>query len=47
MGEPCTFYTNGGYEHSIYQKQNVICSISGDIPEESAIKIYESIEGVG
>lgn len=39
------FYTNGGYERSIYQNQNVICSISGDIPEESAIKIYESIEG--
>lgn len=39
------FYTNGGYERSIYQNQNVICSISGDIPEESTIKIYESIEG--
>ena len=39
-------YTNGGDENSIYQNQNVICSISGDIPEESVIKIYESIEGV-
>lgn len=39
-------YTNGGDENSIYHNQNVICSISGDIPEESVIKIYESIEGV-
>ena len=38
------FYTNGGYEHSIYQKQNVVCSISGDIPQEMTLKIYESIE---
>lgn len=39
-------YTNGGDEQSVFQYQNVVCSISGDIPEEWAIKIYESIEGV-
>lgn len=43
-GTTVYFYTNGGYEHSIYQNQNVVCSISGDIPQEMAIKIYESIE---
>lgn len=43
-GATVYFYTNGGYEHSIYQNQNVVCSISGDIPQEMAIKIYESIE---
>ena len=39
------FYTNAGDEQSAFQYQNVVYSISGDIPEESAIKIYESIEG--
>lgn len=39
------FYTNGGYEHSIYQCQNVVYSMSGDITQETAIKIYESTEG--
>lgn len=39
------FYTNGGYEHSIYQCQNVVYSISGDITQETAMKIYESTEG--
>lgn len=43
-GTTVYFYTNGGYEHSIYQNQNVVCSISGDIPQEMAMKIYESIE---
>ena len=43
-GATVYFYTNGGYEHSIYQNQNVVCSISGDIPQEMAMKIYESIE---
>lgn len=43
-GATVYFYTNGGYEHSIYQNQNVVCSISGDIPREMAMKIYESIE---
>lgn len=37
-------YTNGGDEQSVFQYQNVICSISGDIPQEMAMKIYESIE---
>lgn len=39
------FYTNGGYEHSIYQCQNVVYSMSGDITQETAIKVYESTEG--
>lgn len=39
------FYTNGGYEHSIYQCQNVVYSISGDITQETAMKVYESTEG--
>ena len=39
------FYTNGGYEHSIYQCQNVVYSISGNITQETAMKIYESTEG--
>lgn len=39
-------YTNGGDEQSAFQYQNVVCSISGDIPQELAVKIYESIEGV-
>ena len=43
-GATVYFYTNGGYEHSIYQNQNMVCSISGDIPQEMAMKIYESIE---
>ena len=40
------FYTNGGDEQSVFQSQNMACSISGDISEESVIKIYESIEAV-
>ena len=39
------FYTNGGYEHSIYQCQNVVYSISGNITQETAMKVYESTEG--
>lgn len=45
-GATVYFYTNGGDEQSLLQYQNVICSISGDISEESVIKIYESIEAV-
>lgn len=40
------FYTNDGDEQSAFQYQNVVYSISGDMPEELAVKIYESIEGV-
>lgn len=40
------FYTNGGDEQSVFQYQNVVCSISGDISEKSVIRIYESIEAV-
>lgn len=40
------FYTNGGDEQSIFQSQNMVCSISGDISEKSVIRIYESIEAV-
>lgn len=40
------FYTNGGDEQSVFQSQNMACSISGDISEKSVIKIYESIEAV-
>ncbi len=45
-GATVYFYTNGGDEQSVFQSQNVVCSISGDISEESVIKIYESIEAV-
>lgn len=45
-GATVYFYTNGGDEQSLLQYQNVVCSISGDISEESVIKIYESIEAV-
>ena len=37
------FYTNGGDEQSVFRYQNVICFVSGDISEETAVKIYESI----
>lgn len=43
-GDSVYFYENKEYEKSVYQYKNAICSISGDLSEEMAIKIYESIE---
>lgn len=43
-GATVYFYTNGGNEQSLLQYQNVICSVSGYIPQKMAIKIYESVE---
>lgn len=37
------FYENLEHYKSVYQCKNVICSISGDVSEETTIKIYESI----
>ena len=44
-GETVYFYENCGYKKSVYQHRNIICSISGDITQETAMKIYESTEG--
>lgn len=43
-GDSVYFYENKEYEKSVYQYKNAICSISGNISEEMAMKIYESIE---
>lgn len=40
-------YTNGGRENSIFQRQNLVCSVSGKISQETSVKIYESIGGSG
>lgn len=39
------FYENRGHRNSVYQHQNVVYSISGEIPQDMAMKIYESAEG--
>lgn len=39
------FYENRGHKNSVYQHQNVVYSISGEIPQDTAMKIYESAEG--
>lgn len=44
-GEVVYFYENGGDEESVYQHQNMIYTISGDISQEIAMQIYESTEG--
>lgn len=38
-------YTNSGKEMAIFQLQDMVCSISGDMPQETAMRIYESIGG--
>lgn len=44
-GGTAYLYTNSGKEMSIFQRQNVVCSMSEGISKETAIKIYESIGG--
>lgn len=45
-GETVYFYENNGYKNSVYQYNNVICSIWGDLSQEDVAKILESIPGV-
>ncbi len=45
-GETVYFYENEGYRGSVYQHQNIIYSISGDVMPEVVMKIFESVLGV-
>lgn len=37
------FYENCGYKESVYQHENMIHSVSGDLPKDTLMNIYESI----
>lgn len=46
-GETVYFYQNGGHEKSVYQHENMIYTISGEISDETAMKIYASTQEEG
>lgn len=45
-GETVYFYENEGYSGSVYQHQNIVYSISGDVMPEVVMEIFESVPGV-